>query len=1200
MLPGDGAVLLTVQRGNTLVFHRDIIAHKSLPNVLKNLLIQQVPPENGIYKLSYPIAKQLSQELTLHASDTLKVNTESIDRLNVIPCPNNFQVRWLYNKSQQQLIRSFNDAKGFLGEGWFYSESSIWQVTPKFPESLLDWFNKPNIISKDIVRFCTLIYPQLDNARYVCELDIESSFDANLIIVKILKQSIDVQITNNNPTLASHLQPISGDTDNLISGTTILPGWRKKFRGKLLALARSGDVQRIQGNDLLTFIQDDVIPIGDSLGVDIPTLKSAYRILDAHQCPTRWKLEHNMVHGIGCYHSVPCLDIDAQLIPLEQIGRKIESGVRFYRLENGWLEFTPSFKSRYSSWKQKGISSIRLLSQEIMGSHLDRLDKLKLRPPLIRVEKADTESEQARRLIETMRIHGLPCGFSGLQQDTSSILTEACKRLLSEDNSVKILWLLPRRKLNEVVTVLKKARVPYSNNFSRQQGHVLITSPDTQIPDIQWNLVIFTDIDTIASGERQSRAYSALRRTWSISTFSREDWHRDVLRSQRILTALGLSKDDLTTFIQLCVGKYTQQTDGLLSRLTSPFKRMILGSDSQADQSTGIPIPPRNEQSTPRPLKNTDNVYRPSFTVSVNVSTTKNRFLDQAQHFAKNVESQVEPVPFMQYWPTYESMTQAQRRWYFYWRSQVRLGNYIPSDLSYLFIHIYEIIHLVGFDSAQNGYNYLVAFWENYRVLHPKLDNYLVDWIADFIVVHKLPQEPLKWYAHATTIAGRLTNESLAVEAWLSTSRSFSQIPEVLLNSICDYRYTKSKFYQQHNSQEIIETELRRGLDAIDAFVYQQHGKSLLEYYRPTEINEVQRQPFAGAVYEGSRELITVANVPNWGQTDELQRNITSILKYTENRLRRQHNFKGTLRGIELPTEWVGVIDVAFPTAEKTILGIPSEQKTSTVFEPLEIDFDRIESLTVESDAIRDRLQVEDKDVSNSTSSTVIPTDVHPVFELQPVNLNTNRPEDTPEHLLTELEEVADILTGDTSSIQLLQHLMDSDWETNEDDAQVILGDEFLNVVVDRLNERSIELLGDQLIFIEGARLIVTEDFRDEIDHLLSNPDEMISPIDNTIAVQYDDLETEWAEFVVQMRSYHWEALNALLLGEDIPARLDGIARSAYTTIDLLIDEINEVALSSIGDIVIEVGDEPQIEDEDVESLRSLMTWAFKNVKMEF
>ena len=48
------------------------------------------------------------------------------------------------------------------------------------------------------------------------------------------------------------------------------------------------------------------------------------------------------------------------------------------------------------------------------------------------------------------------------------------------------------------------------------------------------------------------------------------------------------------------------------------------------------------------------------------------KFFSDMKKYADTVGQKVEFVPFMQYWPTYDSMDRRQRAWYFYWRTQVR------------------------------------------------------------------------------------------------------------------------------------------------------------------------------------------------------------------------------------------------------------------------------------------------------------------------------------------------------------------------------------------------------------------------------------------------------------------------------------------------------------------------------------------------
>ena len=71
-------------------------------------------------------------------------------------------------------------------------------------------------------------------------------------------------------------------------------------------------------------------------------------------------------------------------------------------------------------------------------------------------------------------------------------------------------------------------------------------------------------------------------------------------------------------------------------------------------------------------------------------------FFISRESTAARTEAKALPVEFMQYWPTYDVMSPAQQQWYFYWRSEVRQGRLLATDLSYIFVHVYELINLIG------------------------------------------------------------------------------------------------------------------------------------------------------------------------------------------------------------------------------------------------------------------------------------------------------------------------------------------------------------------------------------------------------------------------------------------------------------------------------------------------------------------------
>jgi len=79
------------------------------------------------------------------------------------------------------------------------------------------------------------------------------------------------------------------------------------------------------------------------------------------------------------------------------------------------------------------------------------------------------------------------------------------------------------------------------------------------------------------------------------------------------------------------------------------------------------------------------------------------------------------------------------------------------------------------------------------------------------------------------------------------------------------------------------------------------------------------------------------------------------------------------------------------------------------------------------------------------------------------------------------------VLADDETAIRLIRLLQRNAWELEEakaNDLDILQG-EFLNLVLDRLNERALDVLGDQLVYTDNGKFIVTEEFRDVLQELL-------------------------------------------------------------------------------------------------------------------
>ena len=101
-------------------------------------------------------------------------------------------------------------------------------------------------------------------------------------------------------------------------------------------------------------------------------------------------------------------------------------------------------------------------------------------------------------------------------------------------------------------------------------------------------------------------------------------------------------------------------------------------------------------------------------------------------------------------------MNAAQQRWYFYWRAQVRRGNFLPTDLSYIFVHVYELLNLVELADPTQAASRVKLLWQSYRSQHPQLDNYLPEWGDDLLAVKVNVSAAIDWWKEYIPLHVRL------------------------------------------------------------------------------------------------------------------------------------------------------------------------------------------------------------------------------------------------------------------------------------------------------------------------------------------------------------------------------------------------------------------------------------------------------------
>lgn len=510
------------------------------------------------------------------------------------------------------------------------------------------------------------------------------------------------------------------------------------------------------------------------------------------------------------------------------------------------------------------------------------------------------------------------------------------------------------------------------------------------------------------------------------------------------------------------------------------------------------------------------------------------KFFSDMKKYADMVGKKAEFVPFMQYWPTYDSMDRRQRAWYFYWRTQVRKGEYPDTDLSYIFVHIYELLSGCGWKQASDGYSQLMSLWMSYRERFPKLDGYLFEWIFDFAKLYQLdftiPEICNLQLPGQTAIRDLLLDQH--------SNEKPLRLPFPLICCLCDYSITGSKFYKDGH-QQLMQEAIPRVVALADAVLLKKKGRGILAVYGPNRPRKQSYYAFQSAVCPGANKRIELS-VKAYSVNTRLRNYVNQLVRYSENVLRSLYGYRGRLRGVELEPELSGLVE-SFLKKEYTPKA--NTEKTPPKQVEVKLDFDSIASLREQSDAVRDALEVAE--------------------------------EGTQKELLTELPEISTMFAElSKSARKFLLSLKATGWESSVNTEA--------STFVEEINSAAVRFIARALIVTEAGRYIVEDDYRDELDYIYENTPESELAAEQETAAETEMRDTkldgiglpeELKQFFEALTDSQRQALQAILFSDDPQEKLTQLAEEAMSMPEILIDEINDVATQFLDDILIDTFD---------------------------
>jgi hypothetical protein len=265
----------------------------------------------------------------------------------------------------------------------------------------------------------------------------------------------------------------------------------------------------------------------------------------------------------------------------------------------------------------------------------------------------------------------------------------------------------------------------------------------------------------------------------------------------------------------------------------------------------------------------------------------------------KYVITEGEPVafePFNVYPPTYDQMDEWEQAWYFYWRSQVRQGNYLKTDLGYIYLFVYEIISNVGWKTPQEGYDYLAQIVLNYKDTLPTLLLHVPDWAFDFAESHGL-EHTLHLETDSTYLTS-LTKINILVEQHADDVPL--TLPFAIIDALCNYSIVQSAFYNAGN-QLLMHAMLPMVLNMTDVILRDQAEIGFLQYFGPVFPKKQGYYTFKNALCPYADKKVTVS-VREYSTNQRLREHITELMRYTEHamvKMEKRHDRKTISHEIE-------------------------------------------------------------------------------------------------------------------------------------------------------------------------------------------------------------------------------------------------------------------------------------------------------------
>lgn len=312
---------------------------------------------------------------------------------------------------------------------------------------------------------------------------------------------------------------------------------------------------------------------------------------------------------------------------------------------------------------------------------------------------------------------------------------------------------------------------------------------------------------------------------------------------------------------------------------------------------------------------------------------------------------------FSCYFPTYQKMRSDQLRGYFTWRSKIRRGEEVSAPRSFYHVYIYELLHMIGSENAEEGYHKLRDFTRQYGKTDRYIGMYSSTWLIGFVVYYSLDRSLLeglidmKNHSAMSVLKdceehddGELFDAICEISSYnIRNSKLYKSRSDDVEEVVCSTFRHMSEYYAKHNTkclyQKLIGRKDTVNWSLFSSAVFYDHRKHADHTY---EVSDFYR--FFCKKGKWYREKYSFCGKDKW---------LGDVLRSVDSIMRQRLDF-GSPTNNPCETKWIlSIIDSEIDAL--------IESKKKKALAKIEIDVSKLEGIRRSADVIRDRLMTEEE-----------------------------------------------------------------------------------------------------------------------------------------------------------------------------------------------------------------------------------------------